>query len=269
MAKGLIIYSVEDVEKNRKFIKMCTENLGADNINLELKVIENENWEKIFQEVNSDELSFAINRSRNHKLSKTLENMGVRVFNNSQVTEIGNDKWKTYELAKKLDIPVMYTERNVDCKKISYPKVIKSCKGHGGSEVFLVRNDAERDTALGIISGECILQDYANAGGKDKRVYVVGGQCAIAMCRQAKQGFKSNYGIGAHARQCELKEKEKEIVDKICREIMPDYIGIDFIYDGDEIILNEIEDAVGAKMVYENTDVNIVEQFTNYVKTKL
>lgn len=268
MLKGLIIYYEEDVEKNRRFISLCKENLKEDDILLELKVIEHETWQSVIPEIDTGEISFVINRSRNYMLSETLEHAGVRVFNNSKVTEIGNDKWKTYELAKKLGIPVMNTECcNKECSsRIQYPKVIKSCKGHGGNEVFLVHNDSERKSAVSKIQGGYIIQDYADAGGKDIRAYVLGGRCVVAMCRTAGSGFKSNFSLGGKAEKYELNEQERNLVKKICDELHPDYIGVDFMYDGKRLVLNEIEDAVGARMVYENTDLNIVKEFTDDIK---
>lgn len=274
MIKGFIIYSEEDVEKNRKFLSMCTEKFAKDHIMLELKVIRDDKWQEIVREAEHEKICFAINRSRNYQISRKLEEMRVRVFNNSRVTKICNNKWNTYNMAKRLEIPVMHTELGSEGKKpafkdLDYPKVIKSCNGHGGSEVFLVSNDAEKNEAISKIRGEYIVQDYANAKGRDIRAYVISDECVIAMCRTAKQGFKSNFSLGGRAEKCELGEKEKEIVKKICDELKPDYIGIDFICDGNRVVLNEIEDAVGARMVYENTDMNIVEKFTDDIKEKL
>lgn len=274
MTKGFIIYSEEDVEKNRKFVSMCTENFAKDHIVLELKVIRDDKWQEIIREAEREKISFVINRSRNYHISRKLEDMGIRVFNNSRVTEVCNNKWDTYNMAKRLEIPVMHTEpgdegREATLNNLEYPKVIKSCNGHGGDEVFLVSNDAEKNEAVSKIRGEYIVQDYANAEGRDIRAYIISGECVIAMCRTAKQGFKSNFSLGGRAEKCELGEKEKGIVKKICDELKPDYIGIDFIYDGNRVVLNEIEDAVGARMVYENTDMNIVEKFTDDIKEKL
>lgn len=38
---------------------------------------------------------------------------------------------------------------------------------------------------------------------------------------------------------------------KIASLLKFDYIGIDFVFNGGKIVFNEIEDSVGARMVYE------------------
>ena len=58
---------------------------------------------------------------------------------------------------------------------------------------------------------------------------------------------------------------KKEIVDKITNHINIDYAGIDLIYHNGEPVFNEIEDPVGARMLYENTNIDIVEIFVKYI----
>ena len=48
-----------------------------------------------------------------------------------------------------------------------------------------------------------------------------------------------------------------------------DYIGIDFLFDNGHLIFNEIEDTVGARMVYDKTDIDIIKLYCNYIKKEV
>lgn len=290
MKTGIIIYSREDIEKNIAFVKMCTDYMKQANVSLNLAVLEKEDDEirSIEEKMNGSKIDFAINRSRNHKVAKYLEEKGIRVFNNSKITEICNDKWATYKYAKDLKLPIMETELsrnnkkgeipdnfidnnsiNQDDKKIAYPRVIKSLSGHGGSEVFLVKDAEEESIVAAKLGKEYIVQKLADAKGRDIRVYVIGDEIVVAMCRSARGGFKSNFSLGGKAEIYSLNEEEEAIVRTIAGNFKSDYIGIDFIYDGDRLVLNEIEDAVGARMVYANTDIPIIEKYIEYILSKI
>lgn len=88
------------------------------------------------------------------------------------------------------------------------------------------------------------------------------------MLRQAEEGFKSNYSLGGNAGIYQLSKEEKETVCKVLKKINIDYGGIDFIFHNGELMFNEIEDAVGARMVYENTNIDIVGAFAEYILSK-
>lgn len=271
MKKGIIIYAPEDVEKNRRFVKVCSDIMKESGVELKLVVLNDKSQNSIDKLINIEELSFAINRSRNAEIARQLEAAGVRVFNNSNITEIANDKWKTYKYVKDRGLPAMETCQGgqlVDCG-FPYPRVIKSCAGHGGSEVFLVKNKEEEKEAIESINAPYIVQKLAAAQGRDVRVYVLGDDIVVSMRRSAVTGFKSNFSLGGSAERYQLNETEISIVKRLVEAMRPDYIGIDFIYDGDTVVLNEIEDAVGARMVYENTDIPIIERYAEYIVHKL
>ncbi|MBE5957567.1 MAG: ATP-grasp domain-containing protein [Lachnospiraceae bacterium] len=266
--KGLIIYAPEDVEKNRGFVDSCTSHLKKWGIALELVVLEDKEQPEL-KKIDGD-ISFAINRSRNKSVARQLEGMGIRVFNSSYVTEIGNDKWKTYEWAVRNSVPVLPTKRIPTVyREQDYPVVIKSRAGHGGSEVFKVTNEEEYNECVDKIEKKGIIQPLADTGGRDVRVYVLGGEIVVSICRQAKDGFKSNFSLGGEVYRYELLDAEKDLVNKVVSLLKLDYAGIDFIYDGDNLVLNEIEDAVGARMVYETTDIDIIGRFMEYIRLEL
>ena len=262
--KALIIYAPEDVDKNRAFVDMCTEYLTERGIELKLLVLKDKNQQKLDEP--AEEYLFAINRSRNSSISRQLENKGIRVFNGSYVTEIGNDKWKTYELALRAKIPVLKTQKApLYDSDIEFPLILKSRAGHGGSEVFVVNNRSEYEEYITQIGEKSIVQPVDDTGGRDVRVYVIGGEIVVSICRQAKDGFKSNFSLGGEVEVYELSPEERAVADKVIRLLKPDYAGIDLIKDGNLVVLNEIEDAVGARMVYAATNINIIGMYMEYI----
>ncbi|MBR3646094.1 MAG: ATP-grasp domain-containing protein [Lachnospiraceae bacterium] len=264
--KVFILYNKVDVQKNQRFIEILKECLEDEST--EFKVIFDDEDKDVYDVIGKGCL--VVNRSRNEQIASRLEEQGAKVVNSSAVTGICNDKWQTYLWAKEHNIPVLDTYCG-DEKVPEYPVVIKSLAGHGGSEVFLAHNDKEKEEYTQIIESrwgknKYIIQPCADTKGRDIRVYVLDGQIVVAMCREASDGFKSNYSLGGTSRRIELNEKETDVVRRVQENMDLSYAGIDLIYDGDRVVLNEIEDAVGARMVYENTDIDIVKIFGDWME---
>lgn len=259
---GWIIYSIKDLEKNQRFIELLKESLKPYDIQLKLVVLEQGIPEKI--------PDFAVNRSRDEEVANCLEEKGVRVFNNSQVTKIANDKEKTYRFLNG-SVPYMEVEGiQIPPGGIRYPYVIKSCCGHGGSQVFLVHNMEEERQALSVLKGEKYLkQRLASDIGKDVRVYIIGNKIIAAMLRTSTESFKSNYTLGGDAKLYQLSIEEINMVNTILEKLPMDYAGIDFIFHQGEPVFNEIEDAVGARMLYENTNIHSIKLFAQYIAEQL
>lgn len=266
---GWIIYSKEDIEKNKGFVEMFKQHFSKYKVEIKLIIIE-----EICDIENYEIPDFVINRSRNHKIAETLEQKGIRVFNNSNVTKIANDKAKTYEFLKDTVpfMPVLCDGKKIisDIQKentdFEYPYVIKTCRGHGGSQVYMVENSEQEKEVLHSISDEkYIVQQVCSDLGKDVRVYVLGNEIVEAVLRISKESFKSNYSLGGSVKKYDLNEKEKEMVRAITKKLPLDYAGIDFTFHNGTAVFNEIEDAVGARMLYEISEIDIVEFFVKYI----
>ena len=253
---GWILYTKEDALKNSRFIKMSINRLARHFIKAELVYTHN---------MHKELPDFVINRSRDCKIARQLERQGVRVFNNSFVTEIANNKAASYEYLKQ-KVPYMDICVGNKTPKFSYPYVIKSCAGHGGREVFLVNNEQERKEAETLLKGkEFIYQRLCSDIGRDVRVFVIGNKIIGAMERISKTSFKSNYSLGGSATPYTLNKEEANMVNIILNSLSIDYGGIDFIFHNGKAVFNEIEDAVGARMLYENTEIDSVSLFMDYV----
>lgn len=254
---GWIIYSIEDFEKNKRFVEMFREKFALKGVTLRTIILENTEIEK---EILPD---FAINRSRNYKIAENLETKGVRVFNSATVAKIANDKYETYKYLEGI-IPFMTMSKASE--DIDFPKIIKSCKGHGGSQVFLAKNQEEERKAVASLQGEDFLyQKCCSDRGKDVRVYIIGNKIVAAVLRTSTKSFKSNFSLGGKAELYELNHTEKDMVEKIIKKLPLDYAGIDFTFHHGKAVFNEIEDAVGARMLYSISPIDIVSEYVNYI----
>lgn len=280
---GIIVYEEQDAIYNRSFIDYLIKEGKTQGITLELMLYEGFSYgireNATFIEYENRKMmrpDFVIYRCRKYLLSRQFETMGIKVFNSSKVCEICNDKSLTYQYMSTLGIPMVpgvFVE-NKQLEKILNDQqedmVVKAVAGHGGSQVCLVKQgDVQSiEEAIRIMDGESVVvQPLVKGRGQDLRVYVIGGRIIAAVLRSAVSGFKSNFSLGGSVELYELSEREKELVEKITAQLSLDYAGIDFIIgDNGQLIFNEIEDVVGARMLYQCSDIDIVPIYLAYLK---
>ena len=115
-----------------------------------------------------------------------------------------------------------------------------------------------------------VLQKLTGRAHQDVRVYVIGKEIIAAVCRTATSGFKSNYSLGGSVELYTLSEKQKILVNKIIDQFDFGLVGIDFLIGDDgEFIFNEIEDVVGARMLYQCSNINLVGLYLEFIKREL
>lgn len=285
---GWLIYSKLDIEKNKRYIEFYLEEGKKLNIKILLILIENlefgirnNTWFLKYDKESIPKPDFAINRTIYPLLSKHLEYIDIRVFNNSQISEICNDKAKTYQAVAQLGIHMVdtafysFARLGEAFNTVKSPSVLKAVAGHGGNQVFLLEpnesTDVERNKIRTMLDrSDVVLQPLTGTRHQDLRVYVIGHKIIAAVLRTAKEGFKSNYSLGGKVEKYELSDEEILIVEKIISMFDFGLVGIDFIIGDDgELIFNEIEDVVGARMLYECTDINLVKLYLEYIISRL
>lgn len=238
---GILIYSKKEAERNTFAIKKFKENLD---INLVLE-------DDINYQVKPD---FVINRTNNASIAEKFEKQGVKVFNPSSLSYLANDKQLCYQFMNDNGIEIM----PINYKK--YPLVVKPRNGKGGIGVRLIESgEIPQDDNL-------VYQKVASDRGKDLRVWLIGGKIIASILRQSDSDFRSNFCLGGSATVYNLSNEEKELVLKIANLVNYDYIGIDFVFNNGKIVFNEIEDTVGARMVYSVTDIDILKEYCSYIK---
>jgi RimK family alpha-L-glutamate ligase len=272
MYNAWLVYDEEGAKKNQDYIQWHM-TLGKEyGISFQLKIIK-EQW-KVNSEVMPD---FAIVRTIQPDFSETLGKLGVPVFNSAFVSRICNHKGKTIDYVQKnTSVPVIRTisfsreKLNPELLEKFPNHVIKSVDGHGGRQVFRTDDNWEQ-IREGIGTSDFIIQPFVPGEGKDVRIYVIGNEVAGAVQRRAKDGFKSNFSLGGQVETYHLKEKEMDYVRQICRIFDFGMVGIDFIIDEKESFLfNEIEDVVGARMLYQcQPEVKLLERYFTFITEKM
>ncbi len=278
-----IIYYKESALYNRRYIEFYKEEGHKLGITVKLLLVEELEFgireDEWFIKYGGEELpypDFVICRAIYPLLTRQLEYMGIRVFNNAFLSEICNDKAKTYQYLAKTGIRMVdscfYKNSLLQAatERVTGPAVIKAVDGHGGSQVFLMDQTTgkeERETILrGIGASDAVIQPLTGSRYQDLRVYVIGKEIIAAVLRTARGGFKSNFSLGGEVCFYELSEKDKKLVHLIMSQFEIGMVGIDFIIgDGGELIFNEIEDVVGSRMLYQCSDINIAEKYLKWI----
>ncbi len=239
-----VIYDRTDIESNRFFADKLVEygrELGMETL--------------IVTEPMEDHPDLAINRSRDPAISMMLERSGTIVVNNSETTGVCNDKASTYRLADKLGIPRLESGTPADLPA-GPPWVVKSRSGHGGTEVYLT-DDPMEVLDISDRMDDPLVQSVAKDLGRDMRIYMLGTKVQAAVMRSNDKDFRANFKLGGRAELCEPSDDMVDYARMICEELDSDLVGVDFVFSDGEPYLNEVEDAVGTRMLYSLTDLDL------------
>lgn len=257
MIKGLVIYDEVDVEKNKSYINWLIEDGKKYGLQLELILASNINYENIRKKY-----KFAINRSRNFNITYNLEALGLRVFNKYDFCKLGNDKLEAYNFIKTLDIKYPCIHRNSKSIKESKRIIEKPKNGHGGIGVNILKNFNSLDFNKNVYQD--FIEDYVG----DIRFYIINNNIVSSVIRlPQKDKILSNFSRGGEAKLYKYSPLQKEIIDKILRNIEIDFGGIDFLLlENGDILFNEFEDAVGSRMLSYLGVNNTMELFLEHIR---
>ncbi len=262
--RGILIYDKVGKSRNEWFISRLIESAQSHGCELELVIFE-EGADMALTPLPD----FAIVRTINPEINKRLESLGIPTFNNYATSRVANDKWQTALLACELAIETMDTVflcADDEPSNFIYPVVMKTVDGHGGNEVFLVKNAAECKRLISFLSGKSfILQKLCDEPGVDMRVYVMGDEIIAATKRTSKSDFRSNFSLGANAELDTATEDMKSTISKLRAALDFDFVGVDFIRNEGRWVLNEIEDVVGTRMIYALTDIDAADKYIDYI----
>lgn len=269
--KGIVVYGIEEYERNHWFANEIISKFNERNISVELIVTD---MEYISLEYVPD---FAIIRVINPSLTTNLEKLGCICFNNSNVSKIFNDKFETYNLAKKhgIDyIPTILSDYfnlagNINSNEDT---VVKTLDGHGGKEVFLIKKG---ENVYEVIDKKLknklfCVQPRIGSYAKDLRVYVMGEKIYACVMRSSENDFRANFSLGGNICEYTPDENILNIAETLGKMLHADFIGIDFIFnDEDKPVLNEMEDVVGTRMLYQLTQKDVVKDYVEYIINKI
>lgn len=279
MKTGWLVYRPEEVMRNRVFIGKWMD--AAKELSVRIRLVTTDhllygiqNGRAFVRAVSEDSTpDFAVMRLNDPVLTETLEQAGIPCFNNSHVARVCNDKQRTHLMFSGL-LPMMDTvflEGPVTTPPFPYPFVLKAAHSCGGQKVFLCKNDGEFASAATACRPDTMLaQPFCDTPGKDIRVYVVGSRIVAVMTRFSTDGdFRSNLHQGGSAERYTLDKKTQGYVDTVLSKFDFGLAGIDFIFHKGQLLFNEIEDAVGTRMLYIHTELDIVKLYLNDILSGL
>lgn len=237
---GVLIYINKEAKRNRFSIEKFIQQLDV----------------KLVDENYREDADFVINRTNDYKIAEYYESRGIRVFNPSSLSKIANDKQKCYEFMKENGIEIM----PINYKGV--PAVKKKIDGHGGIDVYMLDKTEPFEDGY-------VYQKPCDTLGRDVRVWLIGGKIIASILRSSDADFRSNFCLGGKASEYTLTDDDRALVYKIADLLDYDYIGIDFIFNNGRLVFNEIEDTVGARMIYSLTDIDIISLYCDYIKEEL
>ncbi len=241
--KTILVYSPEEAARNSFVVKKFREQLSAELVDPTARV----------------RADVVINRSNDFGVGNYYSKTGAKVFNGAEFCRLANDKQLCYDFMQKRGIKIMPTRYSIP------PFVKKPKNSHGGNGVVMCRSAEEYDENQ-------VCQMPASDLGKDVRVWVLGGEIVASILRVSDTDFRSNYCLGGRAELYELSTEETAEVQKIIDLVSPlgaHYYGIDFVFNHGKAVFNELEDTVGARMVYDLTDIDIIDRYIEYIKNNI
>ncbi|MFA7532894.1 MAG: hypothetical protein WCY46_01060 [Tissierellaceae bacterium] len=182
------------------------------------------------------------------------------MFNNSEITLLGNNKLAAYKYAK--------------LKRFSFPEVLLNW-GHG--KVISKPNDSHGGYGIGLV-GEIDLNDGNNRFQQvfvedilgDVRFYVIGNKIVHGVLRKSKDKILSNFSQGGEIEYYKFSQEEKDFVENFIKGLKVDYAGIDFfITVKGQLIFNEIEDVVGSRMLSQLGINNTTELYFAHISKQM
>ena len=229
------------------------------------------------------DVDFIIVLDKDKYILKSLEAMGLRLFNSSFATELCDDKMLTYLTLSNLGIkmpetissPLNYSRAdetaflNTVEGTLGYPLVCKTNFGSMGTGVFLLQNKEElHQKALELRDMSHLYQKFiASSFGIDYRLIVIGGKVLTGYRRHGGENeFRSNIGLGGHGEAVTLTNEQIAIAEKAALELGLDYCGIDLLEgENGEPILCEVNSNAFFAGAEKTTGVNIAKAYAAYI----
>lgn len=274
--QGWLVYETENVARNQRFIDFFMAAAKARGVALRLitvdQIVTGVTDGRAF--VLPQQPDFAVMRCMAPLLSRQLERCGVRVFNSARVSEICNDKRRTHQFFAENGFPALptaFVSLRAPGHPFGYPMVVKAAGGCGGRQVFRCDTEEEYRMRLAQIAPDgAVAQPLCDTPGRDVRAYVLGNRIVQAMERYSDSAdFRSNFGLHGHARKTELTPEMADHVNQAARLLQFGLVGVDFVFHQGRPYLNEIEDAVGTRMLYQYTDLQIVDDYMDFILREL
>jgi RimK family alpha-L-glutamate ligase len=205
-----------------------------------------------------------------------IEQRGVPVINSARAIERSVDKFYTTALLQEAGLP---TPETVVCEgandalsvlQTMGDAIVKPLFGSMGHGMVRV---ADPDTAFRVVRAleqlrvVYYIQRTVDHGGRDVRVFVLGGRVLGAIERLAPDGqWRTNVSLGGTARPIELPDAWKEMALRAAAAIGADYAGVDLLQSRDgTVFVLEVNGIPGWQGLKQATGIDVAGAIVDYL----
>ncbi|MFR1436489.1 MAG: ATP-grasp domain-containing protein [Acutalibacteraceae bacterium] len=228
---------------------------------------------------------FALFWDKDVRLARTMEAVGMRLYNPADGVAVCDDKAATHlalarhglPMPRTLAAPMTYLHMDAGPAEafyrtaeelLGYPLVLKECFGSLGGQVHLVRDGGQlRRLADTLAARPFLLQEYIPPGGEDFRLYMVGGRLAAAMRRVNPADFRANIGSGGHGQAYVPTAEETALAQEACRVLGVPIAGVDILHTPQgKPLLCEVNSSAQLAGITACTGVDIAGEIVSFVR---
>ena len=228
---------------------------------------------------------FALFWDKDVRLARTMEAVGMRLYNPADGVAVCDDKAATHlalarhglPMPRTLAAPMTYLHMDAGPAEafyrtaeelLGYPLVLKECFGSLGGQMHLVRDGGQlRRLADTLAARPFLLQEYIPPGGEDFRLYMVGGRLAAAMRRVNPADFRANIGSGGHGQAYVPTAEETALAQEACRVLGVPIAGVDILHTPQgKPLLCEVNSSAQLAGITACTGVDIAGEIVSFVR---
>ncbi len=172
-----------------------------------------------------------------------FEAWGVETVNSYRALAITGDKALSlaFLAVNGLPVPRSYLALGLEStlaasNDLGYPVVVKPCCGGWGLNSF---KSPDPDTLAQMVElkefSRCppsrlhVVQEFIGPGGRDYRVFVIGGETVASMERIARSDWRANAARGASVRPAKLPPEAEDLAIKASEALGAEIAGVDLI----------------------------------------
>lgn len=205
-------------------------------------------------------------------------NMGIFSTASAEGLRTASDKMLTHQKLSQAKIKTPKTifafnpiDYDVIIEQVGgLPCVLKTITGSMGVGVMILETPLATKTLLQSLyksDFELIFQEYLEAGGKDIRAIVIGGEFVTAFQRNANKGdFRANLAQGGYGEKITLTETQKQIAIDSANAVGLECAGVDMVVTNKGTYVIEVNGNFNLEGVEKVTGINVAKKIIEYTE---
>ena len=211
-----------------------------------------------------------------------LEKMGICCVNSRSTIQMCADKYWTALRLADAGVPTPKTallqsekqlQASLDIIGETYPLILKTLRGSKGIGVIFIESTPHLSSLIQLLwkqdgATEILLQTYIKSDF-DVRVLMLNGEVFAVMRRDVLKGdFRSNFSQGAKVREYKLNDEEIEICIKADKAVNGVWTAVDFIKNGKETFVLEVNSSPGTEGIEQATGRNLIKELVTHFQNR-